>query len=351
MHSFHGQSALGRRMSSFHRTTFPKEWRFELYDTEVQIDKDSSSRRFPLVMVPFLFIFLGLPLYFLIVGTLTRCEKWQYSGWAYLLFMFVLPFVTRNGFLMVLALASALVCVFHVFASFKEVRARLQARRDEFEADPSDSLPCGGEDVFPADDARFEKVAKHAVLFPQAEGNAKTAVRRSEPPSSTPRGPFPQFTEFAKPAGFAEFAGKIRDMKAAVKDKAVGGYLNEIESLLKNMSEHLEKYPEKREKAAMLEKYYMPETIKLLERYVELSKTQVRTRHVKVAKAEIEKFLATVVEAFRKLYDDLLRDVTSEILTDIKVLTDVFNQNGLIEKPGDLSIGRKENDGFGEYGE
>lgn len=281
--------------------------------------------------LPYLLIALIYPfsfVYFFLIGFRTDSRKWKIAGAVYMAFILLLPLFQTRFFTILISLAASFVCSVNAFLSHRQYLNRLEAirERENMPEAPLDSRidakngPDEAESKASADETREPGAA--------SQGNVRE--------SGAAGGDLPSGNRFVR---------QVREMNVAIEDETVSGYLNEIELLLGDIFAHLDKYPEKKDKVATLEKYYMPETIKLLERYVELSETPIRTRHVEEAMADVEEMLKTVIDAFRKLYDDLLRDITSGISTDIKVLKDVFSQNGLIRREDDLTIGRTENDG------
>lgn len=170
-------------------------------------------------------------------------------------------------------------------------------------------------------------------VSPPWKNSAPVLVVAGQAPTQQSVAPFAQM-ETSIPARNPVKA--IQDMNAAISDEIVSVYLRKIERILTDIFKHLEKYPEKRRKISELEKYYLPETISLLEKYRELSSSPARPAHVKAAMKEIEETLVAVIRAFQKLYEDLLKDVTFEISTDVQVLKDVFAQNGLLRSTDDL---------------
>ncbi|WP_371381171.1 5-bromo-4-chloroindolyl phosphate hydrolysis family protein [Sporomusa aerivorans] len=140
-----------------------------------------------------------------------------------------------------------------------------------------------------------------------------------------------------------EFVRKIRNLNAPITDETVSAYLDKIESVLTNIFDYVEKHPEKQDAVRTLNNYYMPEIVKLLERYIELSNNPMKNHQMTAAMAEIESVLITITEAFQNLYNSMFNDITSEISTDVKVLKDIFVQNGLTEGKNELFVRKRMN--------
>jgi hypothetical protein len=61
---------------------------------------------------------------------------------------------------------------------------------------------------------------------------------------------------------------------------------------------------------------------------------------------EIECALITITDAFHNLYGSLFNEVASEVSTNIKVLKDIFVQNGLTEGKNNLTLAKKGKDEY-----
>lgn len=77
--------------------------------------------------------------------------------------------------------------------------------------------------------------------------------------------------------------------------------------------------------------YYLPTTVKLVESYADFERAGVDGENIRTAKAEIEKAMDTINQAFRKLLDDLYRDAAFEAAADAKVLKTVLAQDGFAQ--------------------
>ena len=96
--------------------------------------------------------------------------------------------------------------------------------------------------------------------------------------------------------------------------------------------------------------YYLPTTLKLVEAYEEFDGISVPGEEVVQAKAEIEKTLDTINEAFAELLNNLFQDAVFDATTDAQVLKSMLAREGLT-KEMELSGGeemRMELTGAGE---
>ena len=66
--------------------------------------------------------------------------------------------------------------------------------------------------------------------------------------------------------------------------------------------------------------YYLPMTLRLVEKYSEFDAIMTPSDDVKEAKEEIEKTIDTINIAFRDLYDKLFLEDVYDVTADAKVL-------------------------------
>lgn len=75
--------------------------------------------------------------------------------------------------------------------------------------------------------------------------------------------------------------------------------------------------------------YYLPTTLKLLQSYGELESQNIEGANISKSKAQIEAMVDKIVESFEKQLDQLFQNDTIDIATDIAVLEQMFEKDGL----------------------
>lgn len=78
--------------------------------------------------------------------------------------------------------------------------------------------------------------------------------------------------------------------------------------------------------------YYLPTTIKLLYSYEKLEKKNIDSDNIVKAKANIEQMLDVAIDAYSKRLDSLFENQSIDIETDIDVMNQLLEQEGLINK-------------------
>ncbi len=86
--------------------------------------------------------------------------------------------------------------------------------------------------------------------------------------------------------------------------------------------------------------YYLPTTLKLVEKYHQYDGMDFEPQNVRQAKTEIERSMDTINVAFNNLLESLFHHDTLDVATDIDVLEKMLEQEGLtgktfkIDQPG-----------------
>lgn len=132
-----------------------------------------------------------------------------------------------------------------------------------------------------------------------------------------------------------DYINQIKSLNVSIDDALVTSYLNELESVTANILYYVKKHPEKQSQTQDFLNYYLPETISLLKHYQELSQISLKTDNIKKAMQEILDALDVITNSFSNLYNDLFAERVLNISTDIKVLKDILQQNGLTKNKYD----------------
>ena len=128
-----------------------------------------------------------------------------------------------------------------------------------------------------------------------------------------------------------EYINQIKEANDAIPGEEISEKLYKLESIVSQIFNCIEKYPNKIADVRKFLNHYLPITLKLVQSYKELDNQPVQGENIIKAKNEIEGTLDMINTAFEKLFDDLFEDVAMDISTDISVLQTLFNQEGLTE--------------------
>jgi 5-bromo-4-chloroindolyl phosphate hydrolysis protein. len=129
-----------------------------------------------------------------------------------------------------------------------------------------------------------------------------------------------------------EGEGYINDLNAAndaIKDEAVSTDIDEIVELAKNILARVKEYPDKIPNIRKFISYYLPTLVKLLNYYSKLEEA-VPSENVKTSMAKIEATLDQVEMGFKEQLDSLYEEEAIDIVTDIKVLEALLQQEKIV---------------------
>ncbi len=129
-----------------------------------------------------------------------------------------------------------------------------------------------------------------------------------------------------------ECVQKIRRINDELPEKVISAKLNRLEIVVAKIFNHIELNPEKLPEIRRFMNYYLPTTLKLVGSYREFERQPVQVESIITAKNEISQTLDMINSAFESLLDDLYRDDTLDISTDISALKTVLAQDGLVDQ-------------------
>ena len=144
---------------------------------------------------------------------------------------------------------------------------------------------------------------------------------------------------------------RLREMNDAIEGEVISAKLYQLENLLKEIFARVKEHPEQMPQMRKFMDYYLPTTLKLVEAYAEFDAVSVPGEDINSAKAEIEKTLDTINQAFAELLNKLYREAVYDVTTDAQVLQTMLANEGLTGgnmgmKSGD-DMGMKSGDNTG----
>lgn len=124
---------------------------------------------------------------------------------------------------------------------------------------------------------------------------------------------------------------RIREINDTLEGEAISGKLCRLEKVCGQIFGHIGGKPEKLPDIRKFMSYYLPTTLKLVERYREFAEQPVQGENIATAKREIEDMLDDINGAFEKMFDKLFEEDALDVSTDISVLSTMLAQEGLLE--------------------
>ncbi len=129
---------------------------------------------------------------------------------------------------------------------------------------------------------------------------------------------------------------KIRESNAAIPGVEISAKISRMEQIVERIFDRAESHPEIIPDLKRLMDYYLPMTVKLLDAYGDMDCQPVQGENIRSSKAEIEKTLDTLNDAFARLLDSIFQDTAWDVSSDISVLHTMLAQEGLTGSDFDL---------------
>ena len=136
-----------------------------------------------------------------------------------------------------------------------------------------------------------------------------------------------------------EYIRHLRELNDEIEGEVISGKLYQLENLLKEIFNRVQEHPEQMHRMHKLMEYYLPTMLKLVEQYAEFDRMSSPGEDVLEAKAEIEKTLDMINQAFVTLLNNLFRDAAFDAAADAQVLQTMLAKEGLTES--DFTMGKK----------
>ncbi len=128
---------------------------------------------------------------------------------------------------------------------------------------------------------------------------------------------------------FEKIIREIRRLNDEIEDVSVSEKIFRIEELTKNIFEYVRSNPNAMPQIRTFMNYYLPTTLKLLESYSRIERVGVAGENMKKSKESIEKTLDLLCIGFEQQVDQLFRNESIDISSDISVLEKMMQKDGL----------------------
>lgn len=127
-----------------------------------------------------------------------------------------------------------------------------------------------------------------------------------------------------------EYIRRIRRINDEIPGEEISGKLYRLERVCTRIFEYVERNPDKLSDIRKFMNYYLPTTLKLVEKYYEFETQPVQGENITAARREIEETLDGISAAFEKMFDKLYAEDAMDVSTDISVLSTMLAQEGLL---------------------
>ena len=131
---------------------------------------------------------------------------------------------------------------------------------------------------------------------------------------------------------------EIRAVNDAIDNPRLSQQIDRIGVITAKILDYQRQHPEKSPQLHSFLSYYLPTTLKILRAYAQLESQGVEGENIAAAMSRIEGMMGKVVEGFEKQLDQLFQGDAMDITTDVAVLEQMLQKDGL-SSSGGMQIG------------
>jgi len=128
---------------------------------------------------------------------------------------------------------------------------------------------------------------------------------------------------------YAANLAELREANSFIQDETISKKVSRLEDLTEKIFNIVEDNPQKKPQLKRFMSYYLPTTLKLVRSYVTLEKQGVKGENIINTKNNIDNILDTLSTGFEQQLDQLFKSDAIDIATDINVLENLMQQDGL----------------------
>jgi len=159
-----------------------------------------------------------------------------------------------------------------------------------------------------------------------------------------PKAEEPKKEEKPKPTGNPEIdalikerdraVSEMRRLNDAIEDPKISAQIDHLEAVAKKIMDLVVAEPKKLPQIRKFMNYYLPTTLKILNAYDRMGSAGVDGENITTTKQKIEAMMDTIVKAYDKQLDSLYGEEALDISTDITVMEQMLQQEGLSSSGG-----------------
>ena len=131
---------------------------------------------------------------------------------------------------------------------------------------------------------------------------------------------------------------EMRRLNDAIEDPTLSAQIDHLEEITKKIIAYVVEHPQKLSQIRKFMNYYLPTTLKILKAYARMEEQGIEGENIRSAKERIEGMMDKVVDGFEKQLDKLFQDDAMDIATDVQVLEQMLENEGLSGNGG-LTLG------------
>ena len=132
---------------------------------------------------------------------------------------------------------------------------------------------------------------------------------------------------------------EIKLVNDAIPDPVMSAKIDRIGEITGKILDYQRKNPGKDSQLRSFLNYYLPTTLKILRAYAQLDAQGVDGENISAAKERIEGMMDKVVDGFENQLDKLFRDDAMDISSDVAVLEQMLEKDGLSGQGQGMTLG------------
>ena len=169
----------------------------------------------------------------------------------------------------------------------------------------------------------------------EPEENKQEEPEKKEPPKSTGD---PEIDALIKERDRA--VGEMRRLNDSIEDEEISAQIDHLEEVTRKFIDLVVKQPKKLPQIRRFLDYYLPTTLKILNAYDRMDAAGISGENIDATKKKVEQMMATISQAFDRQLDALFGDEALDISTDITVMEQMLQREGLggQKKDGDGGV-------------
>ena len=133
---------------------------------------------------------------------------------------------------------------------------------------------------------------------------------------------------------------EMRRLNDSIEDEEISAQIDHLEEVTRKIIDLVVKQPKKLPQIRRFLDYYLPTTLKILNAYDRMDAAGISGENIDATKKKVEQMMATISQAFDRQLDALFGDEALDISTDITVMEQMLQREGLggQKKDGDGGV-------------
>ncbi len=127
---------------------------------------------------------------------------------------------------------------------------------------------------------------------------------------------------------------EIREVNDSIENPELSRKIDRVGEITGRIFAYLRENPDQENRLRSFLNYYLPTTLKILHAYAQMEAQGIEGQNITAAKERIEGMMDKVVDGFEKQLDILFQDKVLDVTSDVAVLEQMLNKDGLAAGEG-----------------